>query len=225
MIVAIDGPAGSGKSTVAKAVARRLGFAYLDTGAMYRAVTWLALHRGVELDDETAVTELADTEPVTFGRAPGEPLATRVEVAGEDATRGIRTPEVDAAVSIVAKLPGVRRAMVAQQRRAAEAARDSVVEGRDIGTVVFPDAAVKVYLTASAEERARRRREQHAEAGHGEESAQAVLAQLERRDRIDSTREASPLKPASDAVVLDTTGLGVDEVVGRIAALVEQREA
>lgn len=225
MIVAIDGPAGSGKSTVAKAVARRLGFAYLDTGAMYRAVTWLALHLGVELDDESAVAELAERHPVTFERAGGEPLATRVEIAGEDVTRPIRTPEVDAAVSIVAKEPGVRRAMVTQQRAAAEVARDVVVEGRDIGTVVFPDAAVKVFLTASADERAKRRREQHAEAGHGEATAEEALARLQARDRIDSTREASPLKSAEDAVVVDTTGLSVDEVVDNIVALVRDLEA
>jgi CMP/dCMP kinase len=225
VIVAIDGPAGSGKSTVAKAVARRLGFAYLDTGAMYRAVTWLALHLGIELDDETGVAELARAHPVAFERSPGEPFATRVEIAGYDVTKAIRTPEVDAAVSIVAKEPEVRAAMVEQQRRAAAAASDCVVEGRDIGTVVFPDASVKVFLTASAEERAKRRHEQHVVAGHGDETEESVLAQLERRDRIDSTREASPLKPAPDAVVLDTTGMDVEQVVDRIVELVREREA
>jgi cytidylate kinase len=224
VILAIDGPAGSGKSTVARAVARRLDFSYLDTGAMYRAVTWLALSRGVELDDVTAVAELAEADPVTFERVAGEPLATRVEIAGHDVTRAIRTPEVDAAVSIVAQEPGVRHAMVEQQRACARMARDCVVEGRDVGTVVFADAAVKVFLTASPEERAKRRREQHAQAGHGEESTDVVLAQLQRRDRIDSTRDVSPLRPAGDAVVLDTTGLSVDEVVDRIVTLVEERD-
>jgi cytidylate kinase len=222
MIVAIDGPAGSGKSTVARAVARRLGFAYLDTGAMYRAVTWLALHRGVPLDDEAAVRELAGRNAIVFDRMPGEPLAVHVAIAGEDVTHAIRTPEVDAAVSIVAREPGVRQAMVAQQRGAARAAVDCVVEGRDIGTVVFPDAEVKVYLTASAEERARRRHEEQLEAGHGVEEGD-VLAQMERRDRIDSTREASPLAAASDAVVIDTTGLSAEQVVERVVALVEER--
>jgi CMP/dCMP kinase len=224
VIVAIDGPAGSGKSTVAKAAARRLGFAYLDTGAMYRAVTWLALHLGIELDDEAAVAELAREHPVRFEHAEGEPLPTRVEIAGHDVTRAVRTPEVDAAVSIVAKEPAVREAMVEQQRRAAEAARDCVVEGRDIGTVVFPDAALKVFLTASPEERAKRRHEQHVAAGHGDETHAAVLAQLEVRDRIDSTREASPLKPAPDAVVLDTTGMDIEQVVDRIVELVRERQ-
>lgn len=224
MIVAIDGPAGSGKSTVAKAVARRLGFAYLDTGAMYRAVTWLALHTGVAPDDEAAVVDLARRNPVTFTRPAGEPFATQVCIAREDVTRAIRTPEVDAAVSIVAKEPQVRDAMVAQQRASAEEAGDCVVEGRDIGTVVFPDAEVKVFLTASAEERARRRTADHAEAGHAG-TEEAVLAQIERRDRIDSTREASPLRPAEGAVELDTTGMSIAEVVDRIAVLVHEREA
>lgn len=225
MIVAIDGPAGSGKSTVAKAVAERLGFAYLDTGAMYRAVTWLALHEGVELDDEAGVAELAREHPVRFERPPGSALATHVRIGEAEVTHAVRTPEVDAAVSIVAKEPGVRDAMVAQQRRCARAEHDCVVEGRDIGTVVFPDAAVKVFLTASAEERAKRRHVQHAEAGHGAESAERVMEQLERRDRIDSTREASPLRPADDADVLDTTGLPIDAVVERIVALVKERSA
>lgn len=224
MIVAIDGPAGSGKSTVARAAARRLGFAYLDTGAMYRAVTWLAMRRGVPLEDEAGVSRLARDNAITFDRAEGESLATRVLVAGEDVTQAIRTPDVDHAVSIVAREPRVRDAMVAQQRRCAAETPDTVIEGRDIGTVVFPDASLKVYLTASAEERARRRHEEHREAGHGA-GEETVLAQLERRDRIDSTRAASPLAIADDAVELDTTGMTPDEVIERVVGLAYERGA
>jgi len=220
MIVAIDGPAASGKSTVAKAVARRLGFRYLDTGAMYRAVAALAIARGYDLEDPEALASLADRESVSFAYTEGDPVQTAVFIAGQDVTSTIRTPEVDAAVSLVARVPRVRSAMVVQQRRLAGEA-DAVVEGRDIGTVVFPEAPVKVFLTASAEERARRRHYELTDAGHALES-ERVREGIDRRDAADSGREASPLAVADDASVLDTTGLSVEEVVDRIVALVEE---
>ena len=210
MIIAMDGPGASGKSTVAKAVASRLGMHYLDTGAMYRAVAALALERGVPLDDEPALTELASESPVTFAYEPGATLPSAVYIDGQDVTRTIRTPEVDANVSAVARVPGVRRVLVAQQRLLAGG--DAVVEGRDIGTVVFPNADLKVFLTASAEERARRRSLDMVDLGH-DLTQQQVLERLERRDHLDSTRETSPLECAPDALLLDTTGLTVDDVI------------
>lgn len=219
MIIAIDGPAASGKSTVAKAVATRLGIHYLDTGAMYRAVAWLALERGIAPDDATLVPALAVEHPVTFAYTDGAPLPTAVYIAGHDVTRGVRSPEVDANVSAVASIAAVRHALVAQQRQLA-GERDTVVEGRDIGTVVFPQAEVKVFLTASADERARRRQIDLSGAGHAVDQTE-VRDRLERRDHLDSTREASPLGQADDAELLDTTGLTVDEVVDAIVARYE----
>ncbi|MDO8879888.1 MAG: (d)CMP kinase [Coriobacteriia bacterium] len=219
MIIAIDGPAASGKSTVAKAVATRLGIHYLDTGAMYRAVAWLALERGIAPDDATLVPALAIAHPVTFAYTDGAPLPTAVYIAGHDVTRGVRSPEVDANVSAVASIAAVRHALVTQQRQLA-GERDTVVEGRDIGTVVFPQAEVKVFLTASAGERARRRQIDLSGAGHAVDQAE-VRDRLERRDHLDSTREASPLGQADDAELLDTTGLTVDEVVDAIVARYE----
>jgi 3-phosphoshikimate 1-carboxyvinyltransferase len=195
LVVAIDGPAGAGKSTVSTAVARRLGLDRLDTGAMYRAVTALALARGVAPDDTAAVAALADASTIDAGR--------RVTIDGLDVTDVIRTPEVGRAVSVVAANPEVRRSLVRRQRAWAEAHGGGVVEGRDIGSVVFPQAELKVYLTASAEERARRR---YDEAPEG----------VARRDRIDSTRDASPLREAEDAHLLDTTDRSVDDVVEEV---------
>jgi CMP/dCMP kinase len=221
MIIAIDGPAASGKSTVARAVATRLGFAYLDTGAMYRAVAAEALRRGIPTDDAEALTALAEALTLRFEHEGGSALPTRVLSDGRDLTSEIRTPAVDVAVSPVSAVPGVRAAMVRVQREMASRG-DCVVEGRDIGTVVFPGAEVKVYLSASAQERARRRTGDMERAGH-DLSERTVLEHLERRDEADSTREASPLTVASDAVELDTTGLRVEEVVERIAAMGEAR--
>jgi CMP/dCMP kinase len=221
MIIAIDGPAGSGKSTVAKLVARRLGFHYLDTGAMYRAVAVRALSTGVSLADEDAVAEVAGTGEIAFGHEPGEPLPSLISIAGMDVTTAIRTPEIDDAVSTVARMARVREAMVAQQRHLAEES-DIVVEGRDIGTVVFPDAELKVYLTATPEERARRRAAQQAAAGLSVD-ATGVHDALVRRDLADSSREHSPLTAASDSVELDTTDLSLEQVVERIAALALER--
>lgn len=226
MIVAIDGPAGSGKSTVARALAAREHLTYLNTGAMYRAVTCAALERGVAVSDADAVASLArglDIE-LTAG-ADGECLS----VDGEDRSAQIRTPEVDANVSAVAAVPAVREAMVALQRKAAEAG-DVVAEGRDIGTVVFPAAEVKVYLTADPSARARRRAVQRQggdtakDAGAQADAAETatIEAELVARDKADSTRKASPLKPAADAVHIDSTELTVNEVCDRIAALMRE---
>jgi CMP/dCMP kinase len=220
VIIAIDGPAASGKSTVAKAVAHRIGAHYLDTGAMYRAVAFAALERDVPLGDERAVAGLASAVSIEFVHADDSPIPTAVLLDGADITTAIRTPEVDDAVSVVASMPEVRSAMVAQQHRIAADARAIVLEGRDIGTVVFPDAEVKVFLTASAEERARRRHVEMAGRGHSVDEG-SVLVGLQRRDHADSSREAAPLVAAEDAVMLDTTGLSVDEVVDVVAALVE----
>jgi cytidylate kinase len=224
VIVAIDGPAASGKSTVARALARRLDAHYLDTGAMYRAVAVAAHRESIALDDEDSVSMLARTVTIEFVHASGSPIPTAVLLDGEDVTAAIRTPEIDEAVSAVARMPGVRAAMVTQQRRIAEGAEVIVLEGRDIGTVVFPDAEVKVFLTASADERARRRHAEMAERGHAVE-ADVVRDGLQRRDHADSSREAAPLSVAPDAIELDTTGLSIDDVVDAVATLVERSRA
>lgn len=207
MIVAIDGPAGSGKSTVAAALARRLGFLYLDTGAMYRALTWLAVRRGVDLEDENALARLAREHAVTFD-AEG-----RVEIAGHELSAEIRAPDIDRLVPLVARHTAVREVMRERQRSLGTEG-DAVIEGRDIGTVVAPAAEVKVFLVAGEGERARRRL-----ADRAGTDADTVAADLRRRDE----RDAVNTRPAEDAVVLDTTGLSVDEVVERIAGLVGAR--
>lgn len=226
MIVAIDGPAGSGKSTVARALAAREHLTYLDTGAMYRAVTCAALERGVDISDAGAVAALARGLDISLTAGVG---GERLTVDGEDRTAQIRTPEVDVNVSAVAAVPAVREAMVALQRKAAEAG-DVVAEGRDIGTVVFPAAEVKVYLSADPSARARRRAVQRqggdtakdASAQADAAETAAIEAELVARDKADSTREASPLRPAADAVHIDSTDLTVDEVCDRIAALMRE---
>ncbi|HET6351196.1 MAG TPA: (d)CMP kinase [Coriobacteriia bacterium] len=223
MIIAIDGPAGSGKSTVAKLVATKLGFHYLDTGAMYRAVAVRALDNGFELSDEPALAEIAASQKIGFEHEGAESLPTRVLIGGEDVTDAIRTPRADEAVSVVARSPKVRTAMVEQQRAIGRAS-NIVVEGRDIGTVVFPDAEVKVFLTASAEERARRRAAQNAARGMASDAA-ATLEAMKRRDKIDTTREVSPLTLAEDAIQLDTTGLSIEQVVEAIAKLAAKASA
>lgn len=226
MIVAIDGPAGSGKSTVARALAAREHLTYLDTGAMYRAVTCAALERGVDISDADAVAALARRLDISLTAGAG---GERLTVDGEDRTAQIRTPEVDVNVSAVAAVPAVRESMVALQRKAAEAG-DVVAEGRDIGTVVFPAAEVKVYLSADPSARARRRAVQRqggdtakdASAQADAAETAAIEAELVARDKADSTREASPLRPAADAVHIDSTDLTVDEVCDRIAALMRE---
>jgi cytidylate kinase len=229
MIIAIDGPAGSGKSTVARLLASELGFAYLDTGAMYRAVAWRALEERVDLKEPlraesiVRIREIAGTESIDFGFSQGDPLPLRVLIDGRDVTAQIRTPEADKAVSPVSADPGVRAALTGQQQAFGQC-HDTVMEGRDIGTVVFPGAELKVFLTASAEERARRRAGQNAEkAGRDVASAEEVALILDdilRRDAYDSSREVAPLVSAPDSWELDTTGMAINEVVAAIVARV-----
>jgi len=209
MVIAIDGPAGAGKSTVAREVAAALGMTYLDTGAMYRCVALAATERGVDPADGEAAAALARELRISFDGG-------RVLLDGRDVSAAIRAPEVSAAASAVSVHPGVREAMVARQRELIAGGR-YVAEGRDVGTVVSPDAPLKVFLTASEEERARRRAAQT-----GEDVA-AVLAAQRRRDRRDRERAHSPLRPAPDAVELDTTGLTREQVVARVVALARER--
>ena len=222
MIIAIDGPSGAGKSTVAKAVARKLGFSCLDTGAMYRAVAWQAVQNGVPLDDDATLGEIARTYDIEFTHQPGEPTPTGVSIGGSDVTAAIRTSDIDKAVSPVSAAPSVREALVEQQRRIGNAG-DYVVEGRDIGTTVFPHAEVKVFLTASDEERAHRRVAQNERRGVGSTDYAEVLADIERRDAIDSSRDTSPLKPAPDAVQMDSTGRTIEQIIERICALAQEK--
>jgi cytidylate kinase len=210
-VVAVDGPSGSGKSTVSRRLAAALGARYLDTGAMYRAVTLAVLQTGVDPHDADAVTKVAMDVRIVVGTDPENPT-TRLD--GMAVNREIRGPEVTGAVSAVAAVPAVRRILVAQQREIIATAARIVVEGRDIGTVVAPDARPKVYLTASADTRAHRRSTESAA------NLDATAADLARRDRLDSTRTTDPLARAADAVELDTTGLDIDEVVARLHALV-----
>jgi cytidylate kinase len=219
-VIAIDGPAAAGKSTVGRAVAQRLGYRYLDTGAMYRAVTWAALERGIPVDDEAAVTRLAESIEIDI-TPPMEEDGRQytVYVDGQDVTWALRRPEVDAAVSKVAAYPGVRHALVAQQRRLAD--RGGVVMvGRDIGTVVLPQADLKIYLDASAEERARRRYQERRARGEPADYEE-ILRDMRRRDEMDSSREMAPLRPAEDAVIVNTDGLSVEQVIERVMQLVE----
>ena len=218
MIIAIDGPSGAGKSSVSKEVARKLGFNCLDTGAMYRAVAWQGVHDGVSLEDADAMGAIARSYDIEFLHEEGNPQAIGVLIGGTDVTKAIRTAEIDRAVSPASSHVPVREALVAQQQRIGRAG-NYVVEGRDIGTVVFPDAEVKVFLTASDEERARRRVAQNLERGVGLTDFDAVLADIVRRDKYDSSRAASPLKPADDAVHIDSTAFTKDEVVDQICEL------
>jgi cytidylate kinase len=209
MIVAIDGPAGAGKSTVARRLAERLGFRYLDTGAMYRAVTWLAMQRSLPLGDGAPLGELAAANPVTFDEGG------RVSIAGTDVTASIRAARIDRQVPVVARHPEVRLVMRERQRELGQQG-DVVIEGRDIGTVVAPDAEVKVYLNADASMRARRRQAERPDIG-----GDALATDLRVRDESDAAR----MRPADDAEQIDTTDLEVDDVVGRIEELVQQRLA
>lgn len=214
MKIAIDGPAGSGKSTVARAVAERRGITYLDTGAMYRAVAAECLRLGVDVHDPEATGAVARDCRIEFGPMAGGRQS--VSVNGRDVTAEIRTPEVDRAVSPVSASPAVRAAMLGLQRAFGEAG-DVIAEGRDIGTVVFPDAEVKVFLTADAAARAHRRAAERGETSAEEEAR--VLADLRRRDELDSTRETAPLRPAEDAVLIDSSDMTVGQVVDAVLAL------
>lgn len=209
--IAIDGPGAVGKSAIGSLLAQRLGYRFLDTGAMYRALTWLALELGIDLEDEKALEELALGASIE--------LATEaVMVAGRDVTGDIRGDEVERGVSLVAKVAGVRRALVAQQRQMAQGGR-VVVAGRDIGTVVLPHAEFKLYLAASAEERAHRRYLELVQRGE-EANYEQVLAELKRRDKIDSERALAPLQPAPDAKVIDTDGLNIEQVLAEIMGII-----
>ncbi len=214
LIIAIDGPSGAGKGTVARAVASELGYRHVDSGAMYRAVGWRAIRDGVSLEDEAAVAALAERSQIDVSNK-------HVTIDDVDVTRAIRTPEIDRAAAAVARLPRVRLVLVERQRQLA-ASGAIVMEGRDIGTVVFPNADVKVYLDASPDERARRRANDPNHTGVPA-AVSEVATLLTQRDELDRTRPASPLFAARDAVVVDTTGKGVDEVVREVMVVVKQR--
>jgi cytidylate kinase len=214
-VVAIDGPSGVGKGTVARALAAALGYRHVDTGAMYRAVAWRAQQLGVDLDSEDAVAAVARGAAI-------EVDGSRVVIDGTDVSSAIRTPEVDRATTRVARLPKVRAELVARQRALAD--REPVVmEGRDIGTVVFPSAAVKIYLDASPEERARRRAHDPAHTAAQTQDLAHIAEAMQRRDENDRTRQASPLSIAADATVVDTTGVAAAQVVERVLEIVRAR--
>jgi cytidylate kinase len=220
--IAIDGPAGAGKSTVARRIAAALDFTYLDTGAMYRAVAWKSARSGTPPTEEAALAALAGQVTIAFSPLDADGQQ-RVFVDGEDVTEAIRTPENSSLTSTISAVPAVRRVIVAQQQRMGrEATRGVVLEGRDIGTVVFPRAQVKIFLTAGPEERARRRVEELQAKGMAVDYAR-ILAEQSERDYRDSRRVTSPLVPAPDAVLLDTDSLPVEAVVTRILELIQER--
>ena len=217
-VIAIDGPAGTGKSTVSRGLARALGARYLDTGSMYRIVTLAMLRAGVDLTDPAAIAARADV-PMSVGF---DPDVEQAYLGDEDVSAEIRGDEVTRSVSAVSAVPQVRARLVELQRELASGPGSVVVEGRDIGTVVLPDADLKIFLTASAETRARRRNDQNVAAGLPDDY-EVVLADVRRRDHLDSTRAVSPLRAAEDAVVVDTSDMTQDEVVARLCELVSRR--
>lgn len=217
IVVAIDGPAGAGKSTIAKLAAEKLGYAYIDTGAMYRSVAWKFLQTGAAFDD-AFISDLACTMVIDF---KPEAKINRVFVDGTEVTDAIRTPEVTAIVSRVAAIGAVREAMVEQQRRMGTVG-GVLMDGRDIGTVVFPNAQLKIFLTASVEERARRRYKEMLQKGQQVELAQ-LAADIAARDKADSERAIGPLRQAENAILLDTSDMGISEVTEKILALVQER--
>lgn len=218
MIIAIDGPAASGKSTTARMVAERLGFTYIDSGAMYRAITLKAIREGVDVEDEVKVAELAKNAIIEFRMVDDH---QKVFLDGEDVTEDIRLPEVSRKISPVASNPQVREIMVQQQRSIASG-KDVVMDGRDIGTVVFPDADVKIYLVASVEERARRRWRELKQKGIVADMNQ-IREDILRRDHADQNREVGPLKKAADAIEIDTSELTIEQQVEKIIALIRQK--
>jgi cytidylate kinase len=220
-IVAIDGPAGAGKSTVAKQVARRLGYLFINTGAMYRAVAWRALHDGLSLEESERIGELARQAKIEL---KGSVDAQRVLLDGRDITDEIATPEMSQAASVVSAIPAVRRALVAQQQAMGRGG-GVVMEGRDIGTQVFPDAKVKIYLDASSEARAQRRHTEDLAKGVHSGSLRATQAEIEQRDERDKTRADSPLLQAADAIYIDSSGLTIEEVVEKIMIIVADKSS
>ena len=215
-IIAIDGPAGAGKSTIAKQVARRLGYLFINTGAMYRAVAWQALHNGLPLTETERIGQLARQAKIEF---TGTVDAQRVLLDGRDITNEIATPEMSQAASVVSAIPAVRRALVAQQQAMGRGG-GVVMEGRDIGTQVFPEAEVKIYLDATSEARAHRRHTEDLAKGINSGSLRATQAEIEQRDQRDKTRADSPLVQAGDAIYVDSSGLSIDEVVEKILGIV-----
>lgn len=219
-IIAIDGPAASGKSTIGLRLANALGYLFFDTGVMYRAVTWMALERGIDVRDEAAVTALAENEQIDVAPASkADGRACDVLVNGRDITWETRTRQVDENVSMVSAYPGVRQALSQQQRRIGQRG-EIVMVGRDIGTVVLPDADLKIYLDATAEERARRRYEEIVGRG-GKPDYEEILKRVVERDRIDSTRDVAPLRAAKDAVIVNSNELDADQVFEQVLALVK----
>ena len=219
--IAIDGPAASGKSTLGEALAKYLGYLYFDTGVMYRAVTWAALERGTPIDDEAGVTRLAESLQIDV-RPASKPDGRQYDVVCDDVdvTWLIREPRVDAAVSPVSAYAGVRKAMLIQQRRIGLQG-NVVMVGRDIGTVVLPEAQLKIYLDASTEERAQRRYRETQQRGNPTQPYDKILEAMQRRDRIDSNRRVAPLKPARDAVIIDSTDMNVEQVVEAVTRLID----
>ena len=222
MIIAIDGPSGAGKSSVSRAVASRLGFSCLDTGAMYRSIAWKALQEGVDLSDDEALGRIACTCKISFGHEPGDPAPRYVYVDGEDVTTLIRTAQIDQSVSRVSSVPQVRKALVAQQQRIGSEG-NYVVDGRDIGTVVFPEAELKIFMTASPEVRAKRRVGQNKRRGVSNLNYEEVLADIIARDEQDANRAESPLRAAEDAVLVDTSDITFDQSVERVCDLASLR--
>ena len=217
LIIAVDGPAGSGKSTVSKLIARRLGLLYIDTGAMYRALTLKALKENIDLDDEGSLTKLAERVDINLTHENGN---LRVYLDGKDVSKDIRTPELTGNVKFIARVPGVRAHMVELQRKVASQGSGAVLEGRDIGTVVFPQAKNKFYLDASVDERAKRRCKELKEDGQSVDAEQ-IKRDILIRDESDKTRKVAPLKEAKDAVRIDTTNLSIEEVVDRIISMLK----
>ena len=220
-IIAIDGPAASGKTTLGKALADELDYLFFDTGIMYRVITLAAISRGIDIQEEAGITHLAETADIDVRTASqSDGRSSDVLVDGLDVTWEIRQPEVEANVSVVSAYPGVRKALSAQQRRIGQRGR-IVMVGRDIGTVVLPEAELKIYLDASAEERSRRRYEELVRRGEAANYNQ-ILKAVRHRDRIDSTRAVAPLRPASDAIILNSDALDADQVLAQVLRLVHQ---